>query len=1207
MKRQAFLSALCVCALVLAGPALAEDYNDRASTNWDDVMTWEPTGDYPHSPVDTATIDSHAVTLNLDLPTITSIDVGSAGTLYVTTAQTNTQTVTVDGILRASQNPGWEVTMTDGSEYRVKGGISVTGTINASGAIRLTQEQLDQTAYFRQNIIGTGTVTVGYDGGYWNRKHIRLYGDNSGFTGVLDIGENRDTYIYGEKALGNGTVNIRADRTLYVRKAVETSPHIHVEGVFFGQWVDPGCTVDLVGGEYRASTAVTGTVNASGDCRLTVGQQDQTAQFKTRVFGDGTMSVGVGWQGNNRVYLYADNSGYTGDWTIDYAPKGVHLYDVNALGTNTTGGTVTVNATLYINGASGCQRELTLNPGTLGVYNASGTYSGTVTLASGQQSRLLNDTVQDKTTTLTVDGKITGDGSLLIDGDGGRGYRSIVLTNGDNDYTGGTDLSGFDKTRSNQSDRLVASAEGCLGGGTVLVSRGTLETSADNALSGPPAVLVSDGGRLLLNSTESSHTVTLQSGGALEVAGGSTTLDYTPGTGNVQIYDGAILHKASIIDSGSVPTSQNQIHKNGGVGGQVYMGFNSNPAGSFTVGSSANTADLYKGLAAIHEAGVSYGGIALDSGVSITEKTVGGGFALYAANGLTLTINGPTLTCTGQLALEGDGNFSFAGGAPDLASVGGIDMNGSGEVSVPGSLSGKTLNINNGRASFESDALDATSLVNVNGPAGEFNGGGLYIDTIYTGCTGRIKVKGGGVCVGTNDQAAQVALDYVNPSYIAVRQTGTIAIPDGNSLVMQQGGAYLKVGLDDLQLPDEGVAAMVRESPSSGDYRMEWKGDITSNGDSAHIAARGSTYIYAQLHMSGDELVIGGSHTLPGVNGNMTDYDLNATVSLQNASNQIGTIDVRGGTLYVGSTSYLGGASEVNICDGATLHLGAHQSTLSNTLTGPGEVEMWQYGGAGYLTMKGARAGGVFAGDHLGTISPGNSVGIMTFSGYLKFDRTAYVSGTVTEYEYARVDIDVEGHGAVPGVDHDQVQVANMNLTNLGNADLKLYLPAPSARLNPLTLAAGVDMTIINVLTGTTSGTNVHDIDVDSRNPTVSGYWQAVNTATAVSVVDNDVILHGANIVWTGHKGDADLNNEVDVLDLAKLANNFGRDDANVNWTTADFDFSGKVDVLDLAAIANAFGWKVTGGGGGGAPVPEPGCLVMLAVGAAVLVRRRRR
>jgi hypothetical protein len=75
--------------------------------------------------------------------------------------------------------------------------------------------------------------------------------------------------------------------------------------------------------------------------------------------------------------------------------------------------------------------------------------------------------------------------------------------------------------------------------------------------------------------------------------------------------------------------------------------------------------------------------------------------------------------------------------------------------------------------------------------------------------------------------------------------------------------------------------------------------------------------------------------------------------------------------------------------------------------------------------------------------------------------------------------------------------------------------------------------------------------------------------------------------------GDADIDGDVDFSDYQTLERNYGR---SGGWMEGDFDFNGQVDFTDYQALERNFG-----------KAPEPACLALVALGAAALMRTRRR
>ena len=83
--------------------------------------------------------------------------------------------------------------------------------------------------------------------------------------------------------------------------------------------------------------------------------------------------------------------------------------------------------------------------------------------------------------------------------------------------------------------------------------------------------------------------------------------------------------------------------------------------------------------------------------------------------------------------------------------------------------------------------------------------------------------------------------------------------------------------------------------------------------------------------------------------------------------------------------------------------------------------------------------------------------------------------------------------------------------------------------------------------------------------------------------------------------GDANFDDVVNDDDLSLLLANYGTGE-NAIWRQGDFDLDGDVDDNDLGLLLGNFGDAPPG-----VHLPEPTSAGLLALGAAALLRRRRR
>ncbi|UQY87911.1 autotransporter-associated beta strand repeat-containing protein [Stenotrophomonas rhizophila] len=491
-----------------------------------------------------------------------------------------------------------DVSGTGGLIKNGEGGLELTGTVSHSGGTTVNEGELTlsgQNTYTGGTTLNGGVLNVSSDGNLGDAAGgLTFNGGTLHTTG--DVNSDRDVVL-----AGDGTFNTDADTTLTNSGDVSgngglikngegglelTGTVSHSGGTtvnegeltLSGQNTYTGGTT-LNGGVLNVSSdgnlgGATGGLTFNGGTLHTTG--DVNSDRDVVLAGDGTFTTDT----NTTLTNSGDVSGMGG--LIKNGEGGLEL-----TGTVSHSGGTTVNeGELTLSGQNTYTGGTTLNGGVLNVSSdgnlgdASGglTFNGGTLQASSSMTTsrsMVLDSVgalrSSEGSTLTVNGPISGGGTLVADGQG-----TLVL-GAANTHAGGTLISG---------GTVVLAHAGGLGSGAVAINDATLRTTVDTQVAQPLLVM----GEATLDVASGTTT---QLTGMLD-GSRSTGCFIKSGAGRLNMAGTAVLANGTCVNEGTLSAngvllSNVQVEREGTVRGTGTIAGNMRVDGTLAPGNSPGT------------------------------------------------------------------------------------------------------------------------------------------------------------------------------------------------------------------------------------------------------------------------------------------------------------------------------------------------------------------------------------------------------------------------------------------------------------------------------------------------------------------------------------------------------------------------------------------------------------------------------------------
>jgi fibronectin-binding autotransporter adhesin len=909
------------------------------------------------------------------------------------------------------------------------------------------------------------------------------------------------------------------------------------------------------------------------------------------------------------------NSANGGLWTIGPWTNGVPNSasitakfgnNLTSPGTVTLSGPKTVGALIFDNSNSytlGGTDTLTLDAGIASA--AVNVNNGSHTIAVNVQLNSAMTVNAGSGTQLTISGNIAGNRGIALFGSG-----NLVLT-GSNAYTT-TTVNGGNLTVGDGTTHgaLGTSDVNLIAGGTVTLNRSDALSIPNNitgtsgqviqngsgtiTLSGNNSFGTSSGGLIINNGTVKvggpnglpAGVIVTANFGTLDLNGNSASIASL--NGSAQITDNAAgAGTSTLTDSGSDASFFSGSITNGASRSIALIKTGTGTLTLSNVSTYSGGTTVNQGVLATGSPNaLGTGTVTLNvSGSSISRLDVGGdlpnnivinaiqpGSGLGAINGISggilsgsITVNGGAPGGAGQIAGPASGILQFTG---PITATGSLIIR-AGNVSLSGGGSYPQLQVQAGTTTIGANNGIATTtqvLIGTNGAA--------TIDLNGFNQTLQSAVQSANNDVITNSNASASSTLTLSP-----------IVDDA------MGGGLALTG--NLSLVKTGAAVVIISAANSYTGLTVINQGTLNVGSNANLGAPATG---APVNFNGGTLLTTATFALDnGTNGNMRSISIGAAG---------GTFSVTTGTTLTIS-GVISGSGPLTLANGQLLVTGSANFTGSTSLAANSTLEFG--GGVTHNVMAISGAGNLQVDSSTASsttlISTGVSVGgTWTINGTHIIRAGSGNAGTSLVSTVPTIS------GTANGTTTTFTGMLNLN-------DNRLIVEASDSTDKGNKMAALTALLKSGSSGGTWTGTGISS-STAAADPGHLAVGLFDNAVLALNSFGGQAVDANSIFVAVAHIGDANRNGVVDIQDQSLVTNHW--QSPQNNWSAGDLNGDGFVDIQDLTLVTN--NWQATSsfsqsvstlatGGSSGVvtTVPEPGGLLVLALGSTALLKRRRR